>query len=59
MRRAEANSCRTHWGVPKRARTISLSDEAWDLLSSYAQANDLNRSEVLERLIRRINARPT
>lgn len=59
MRHADQNAARTHWGSTKRCRSISLTDEAWDLLSSYAQANDLNRSEVLERLIRRINARPT
>lgn len=43
---------RTHWGAPKRCRSLSLSDEAWDLLTRLAAVKGLNRSEVFERLIR-------
>lgn len=44
---------RTHWGTPKRCRSLSLSDEAWDLLTQLAAVKGLNRSEVFERLIRK------
>lgn len=52
------NVARTHWNTPKRCRSLSLSDEAWDIVTRYAVANDLNRSEVIERLIRRLQATP-
>lgn len=52
------NIARTHWNTPKRCRSLSLSDEAWDILSRYSIANDLNRSEVMERLIRRLQTTP-
>lgn len=52
------NIARTHWNTPKRCRSLSLSDEAWDIVTRYAVANDLNRSEVIERLIRRLQATP-
>jgi hypothetical protein len=44
---------RTHWGAPKRCRSLSLSDEAWDLLTQLAAVKGINRSEVFERLIRK------
>lgn len=44
---------RTHWGAPKRCRSLSLSDEAWDLLTQMAAVKGINRSEVFERLIRK------
>lgn len=44
---------RTHWGAPKRCRSLSLSDEAWDLLTQIAAVKGINRSEVFERLIRK------
>lgn len=43
---------RTHWGEPKRCRSLSMSDTAWDLLTKLAAFNETNRSEVLERLLR-------
>jgi hypothetical protein len=44
---------RTHWGAPQRCRSLSLSDEAWDLLTQLAAVKGINRSEVFERLIRK------
>jgi hypothetical protein len=44
---------RTHWGAPKRCRSLSLSDEAWDRLTQLAAVHNINRSEVFERLIRK------
>lgn len=43
---------RTHWGAPKRCRSLSLSDECWEILTTIADAHDCNRSEVVERLTR-------
>jgi hypothetical protein len=45
-------SSRTHWNEPKRCRSLSMSDTAWDLLTKLAAFNGTNRSEVLERLLR-------
>ena len=42
----------SHWESPKRQRTLSLTDEAWDLVSSLAEQEKLNRSEVIEILVR-------
>lgn len=44
---------RTHWDAPKRCRSLSLTDEAWEKLTKMAEVQGLNRSEALERLIRR------
>lgn len=44
---------RTRWAAPKRCRSLSLTDEAWDLLTRIATVQGMNRSEALERLIRR------
>lgn len=44
---------RTHWQEPKRCRSLSLSDKAWDLLTKLAAYHGVNRSEAFERLIRR------
>ena len=42
----------SHWGSPKRQRTLSLSDDAWELVSVLAEEAKLNRSEVIEILVR-------
>ena len=42
----------SHWDSPKRQRTLSLSDDAWDLVSQLAEEEKLNRSEVIEILVR-------
>ena len=42
----------SHWDSPKRQRTLSLSDDAWDLVSMLAEEEKLNRSEVIEILVR-------
>lgn len=47
------SACRTHWGAPKRCRSLSMTDEAWDLLTRLSIANNTNRSEAIERLIRK------
>ena len=43
----------THWGELKRCRSLSLSDTAWELITQLADAEGVNRSEYIERLIRR------
>ena len=47
------SASRTHWGSPKRCRSLSMTDEAWELLTRLATANATNRSEAIERLIRK------
>jgi hypothetical protein len=47
------STSRTHWGAPKRCRSLSLSDEAWDLLTQIAVVKGINRSEVVERMVRK------
>ncbi len=42
-----------HWDSPKRQRTLSLTDEVWKYISSLAEDNKLNRSEVIEIIARR------
>lgn len=44
---------RTHWGSPKRCRSLSMTDEAWDLLTRLSAVQGMNRSEAIERLIRK------
>jgi len=48
-----ASSSRTHWDAPKRCRSLSLTDEAWERLTMLATFQGLNRSETMERLIRK------
>lgn len=43
---------RNSWGAPKRCRSVSLTDEAWGLLTRLADLQAVNRSECLERIIR-------
>jgi len=45
-------STRTHWDSPKRQRTMSLSETAWEICGDYAEKIDANRSEVLEIVLR-------
>lgn len=47
------SQCRTHWGEPKRCRSLSMTDTCWDLLTRLADVNQTNRSEAVERLIRK------
>jgi len=42
----------SHWESPKRQRTLSRSDDAWELVSVLAEEEKLNRSEVIEILVR-------
>jgi hypothetical protein len=42
----------SHWDSPKRQRTLSLSDDAWELTSDMAMASSGNRSEVVEIIVR-------
>ncbi len=50
---------RTHWGVPKRQRSISISDTGWDALGTYASEQRMTRSEVCERLFRTLPSAPS
>ena len=43
---------RTHWLSPKRQRTMSLSEDAWEICGRLAEETDANRSEILEVLLR-------
>lgn len=43
---------RNQWRSLKRARSISLTDEGWELLSQRAQAEQCSASEIIERLVR-------
>jgi hypothetical protein len=42
----------SHWDSPKRQRTLSLSDAAWDLCCQLAMDSRTNRSEVVEIMAR-------
>lgn len=44
---------RTHWQEPKRCRSLSLTDSSWVALTKLAELHSCNRSEILERLIRK------
>jgi hypothetical protein len=44
---------RTHWGEPKRCRSLSMTDHAWDILTKIASVQGMARSEAMERLIRK------
>lgn len=43
---------RNHWGSTKCQRTMSMTFDAWDRLGDLADLAKMNRSEVLEILIR-------
>lgn len=43
---------RTHWGDPKRQRSISITDAGWEALGRYAAEARMTRSEACERLFR-------
>ena len=43
---------RTHWGADKRQRTLSLTQECWQLAGLLAEQSDSNRSEVIEIITR-------
>jgi hypothetical protein len=40
------------WGTTKKQRTISVTDEAWDLWTDAAEKAQINRSEMFEVLAR-------
>jgi len=42
----------SHWNSAKRQRTLSLSDEGWDVACKLAMESRGNRSEVIEILLR-------
>ncbi len=42
----------SHWDSPKRQRTLSLSDAAWELCCQLAVDSHTNRSEVVEIMAR-------
>ena len=43
----------SHWNSPKRQRTVSFTDCAWDLTGVLSEQNGgMNRSEILEVLVR-------
>jgi hypothetical protein len=46
---------RNHWGSTKTQRTMSMTMDAWDVLGALADDGSMNRSEVLEILIRSAN----
>lgn len=46
----------THWNSSKRQRTLSMTDDAWNLLSEIAASHGWNRSEAIEVLIRHAHA---
>lgn len=46
---------RTSWSG-KRCRSLSLSDQGWELLTRFAQEAGCNRSEWLERCLRQLTA---
>jgi hypothetical protein len=44
---------RTRWGEQKRPRTVSLTDTCWEILTAIANEEGVNRSDVIEALVRR------
>ena len=46
---------RNHWGSTKTQRTMSMTMDAWDVLGALSDDYAMNRSEVLEILIRSAN----
>lgn len=51
-RRLGDSQARTHWNSPKRCRSLSMTDECWDLITRIAAYNGINRSEAIERMVR-------
>jgi hypothetical protein len=51
-RRLGDSQSRTHWNSPKRCRSLSMTDECWDLITKIASYNNINRSEAIERMVR-------
>lgn len=51
-RRLGDSQARTHWNSPKRCRSLSMTDECWDLVTKIAAYNGINRSEAIERMVR-------
>jgi len=47
-----SQSRRTVWNEEKRQRTYSITDSAQTLVTDLAEANGMNRSEVIEVLVR-------
>ena len=41
-----------HWNSDKKTRSLSLTHEAWELISEQARKLDGNRSEVIEIVMR-------
>lgn len=44
----------TPWGGSKVQRTISVTNEAWELWTAAAQKADINRSELFEVIARNV-----
>jgi len=44
----------THWGEKKTCRSLNLTDCCWELLTSMADKEDVNRSEWIERYVRKV-----
>lgn len=42
------------WDELKQNRTINLTDTAWKLLGEKAKSENISRSEVIERTVRRL-----
>lgn len=42
----------THWGELKRCRSLNLTDSCWEIITSIADRNAINRSELVERIMR-------
>lgn len=52
VRPAGGTKPRTHWSSRKSQKTLSLTDEVWELLGNMADYNQSNRSEIVEVAIR-------
>lgn len=50
---------RTRWGEQKRPRTMSLTDTCWEILTAIAGEQGVNRSDVIEDLVRRAGSQVT
>jgi len=50
---------RTRWGEQKRPRTMSLTDTCWSILTAIATEQGINRSDVIEDLVRRAGSSVT
>lgn len=47
----------THWGELKRCRSLNLTDSCWEIITTLADKNGINRSELVERVMRQEAAR--